>query len=300
MKQNILDAWFPTPNFAKEARHEEPVWRYVLEILAFALFFIIYLFFLLGRSARLLYSFCGGWTPDMQVFCGLFPTIIGILLALLFCRLVEGRRPRTLGFVKKGMGKDYAIGLAVGLVGFSFCIGLAAAFGVVRLDGFVPQIAWPSILLLFFGFMIQGMSEEVISRGYLMITVAKKAPIWVGVLVSAIFFSCAHFSALRYPLTIINIILIGIFLSLFFLRRGSIWMAAGFHTAWNFTQGNFYGLAVSGHTAGSSVVRGEILPGSQLLTGGEFGLEGSIFVTVFVIIGIIVQLCIKPVDYSAA
>src|ERR1700710_2322908 len=49
----------------------------------------------------------------------------------------------------------------------------------------------------------------------------------------------------------------------------------GLHAAWNFTQGWIFGLPVSGGHGGTGLLDGR-LTGSDLLTGGAFGLEASL------------------------
>jgi membrane associated rhomboid family serine protease len=58
-----------------------------------------------------------------------------------------------------------------------------------------------------------------------------------------------------------------------FTRR--LWMAIGLHIAWNFVQGGIYGVAVSGIPV-TGLLR-STLDGPELITGGRFGAEASIF-----------------------
>ena len=81
-------------------------------------------------------------------------------------------------------------------------------------------------------------------------------------------------------LAFLNLLLIGIFLSLYVIKTNDIWGAAGYHSMWNFVQGTFYGISVSGTNVGSAVLSSEIKPGNIFLTGGKFGMEGSIVATV--------------------
>ncbi len=57
-------------------------------------------------------------------------------------------------------------------------------------------------------------------------------------------------------------------------------MTSAMHTAWNLTQGNIYGLQVSGNDAANSIVTA-IYDGkaSSLITGGAFGPEGGLATT---------------------
>jgi len=58
------------------------------------------------------------------------------------------------------------------------------------------------------------------------------------------------------------------------IRTGSVWYASGFHSAWNFFQGNFYGIKVSGMDMNGSVLYFVSDPSRAYLNGGEFGIVG--------------------------
>lgn len=56
-------------------------------------------------------------------------------------------------------------------------------------------------------------------------------------------------------------------------------MVAGAHAFWNMIQGNVFGISVSGFAIARSTIFNASLQGSNLLTGGEFGIEASILCT---------------------
>ncbi len=114
-----------------------------------------------------------------------------------------------------------------------------------------------------------------------MISLMKRSSAVKAVLVNSLAFAFCHM--LNPGLTILaflNLLLIGIFLSLYVIKTNDIWGAAGYHSMWNFVQGTFYGISVSGTNVGSAVLSSEIKPGNIFLTGGKFGMEGSIVATV--------------------
>ena len=63
------------------------------------------------------------------------------------------------------------------------------------------------------------------------------------------------------------------------LKSGSISSAVGFHWSWNFVQGPILGFAVSGHAEKGVFQANSTV--TDVLTGGKFGAEGSIFVALF-------------------
>ncbi|MBQ2265226.1 MAG: CPBP family intramembrane metalloprotease [Oscillospiraceae bacterium] len=236
--------------------------------------------------------------PSMT-FIMLLSTVGTTITVLLFCRLIEGRKLHTIGFTKKGAVPQYLLGLAVGFVMFSAVVGLAWAFGGLHAEGFVGGSA-VSILLALLGFGLQGMSEEVLCRGYLMTTILKHHKPWVAVMTNAVIFALLHGMNNGISLlAIINLTLCGIMFSLYMLRTDNLWGACAIHSIWNFVQGNFFGLPVSGIDSGDSVFRFSLIEGSDLANGGAFGLEGGLPCTI-VLTAVILVLLFVPFGTCAA
>lgn len=77
-------------------------------------------------------------------------------------------------------------------------------------------------------------------------------------------------------------------MALYLLKTDTVWGVAGIHGAWNFAQGNLFGILVSGQPSGTSLMT--FLP--QGNPGGSFGIEGSIM-TSLVLLLLIVYLANK-------
>ena len=131
------------------------------------------------------------------------------------------------------------------------------------------------------------MSEEVIFRGFLMNSIAGRFHAFIAIGISAVAFSLAHVMNPGFGvLVFINLAMFGVFASLYMIAFDDIWGACAIHSVWNFTQGSFYGISVSGSGNQESVFRTTAASSSKLLTGGDFGIEGSIFTTVVLAAGI--------------
>ena len=142
-------------------------------------------------------------------------------------------------------------------------------------------------LVLFLGFLVQGFSEELLCRGCFMLSVARKNSVAAGILCNALVFAALHLlNSGIGPLPIVNLFLFGVLASLYYLWRGNLWGIAAFHSMWNFTQGNIFGILVSGGDYGVSLLTSE-LTGSALINGGDFGMEGGLAVTAAMVIGIV-------------
>ena len=232
-----------------------------------------------------------GSTPWMSII-GLFSTALVIGVCLFYCGVIEKRPIKTVGFVKRG-GRDYIVGLLIGLGLFAAVAGIGALFSLTGLGGFRVNAASdlsPMILLFLVGYAVQGMSEEVLCRGYLMISAARKNSLAAAVIVSSLVFTALHvFNSGFGVLPAVNVFLFGFFMAVYMLRTGSIWGVAAIHSAWNFAEGNVFGFSVSGTSTAPSLLRfGQT--GADLLSGGEFGPEGSVITTAVLLAAIVIVL----------
>lgn len=241
-------------------------------------------------------------STNVVMLLNLASTALGILTAIFFCKWIQKRKPWTLGYKKPGMVKEYLIGLAAGFLCMAFPVLVCILTGAATLS-FNPMAATFSgvgaLIALFLGFCVQGMSEEVLCRGYLMISMArKKGRIWIAIVLSALAFAALHLlNAGITVLAFINLTLFGIFAGFYFVKRGNIWGIAAFHTMWNFTQGNVFGILVSGNNFGTSIFLTHVDPRLALLNGGDFGIEGGLLTTLVLAVGLIVLAFTKQKDW---
>lgn len=273
----------------------------ILEILIFiGVFFGASIF---QYIPTLVAGFSGILTWDGIMMVHLFGTIIMTLITMLFCKVVQKRKMRTLGFKKPDMWKEYGIGLVVGFAMMAVIVLVGVITGSMSLT-FNPEAATGAgigmLVLLFLGFVLQGMSEEVLCRGYFLVSLArKKGNMWMAVIVNAVAFAALHLgNAGIAPLAFVNLILFGIFASVYFVKRGNIWGIAAIHSIWNFAQGNIFGVLVSGNDFGTTIFKSEINDSMTLINGGEFGLEGGILVTIVMVVGTIIMLMTKQKDVA--
>lgn len=236
--------------------------------------------------------------PPWLLLVNLFATVGTYIPVLIYCTKIERRPLRTIGFTKKGAVGEYVAGLGIGLVMFGAVYGLMLLSGQAEFAGFSPDISVGMLILFFLGFMIQGMSEEVLCRGFYYVSAGITNP------AAALFASSAIFSLLHILnpgvtlLALVNVFLFGVFAALYFLRRGDIWGIGAIHTIWNFAQGNLFGCSVSGTGNGGSVLLTRFSQDSTLFTGGTFGPEGGIAVTIILVIGIAVLLPMKNKNHN--
>lgn len=227
-------------------------------------------------------------SSDTYIIFSLFCDIIMIAVVFLFCRFIQKRKLRTLGFCKKGLLKEYLFGALLGFLFFSAAVLGSVLAGGLKIEGISPDFSLGLFVLFLLGFMVQGMAEEILCRGYFLVSFSRRYPLYAAALANSLLFAALHLlNGGISILAFINLFLFGIFASLYFINRGNIWGIGAFHSIWNLVQGNFYGIRVSGINVQSSLFTTVSCEGKELLSGGAFGLEGSIMVTIVLCLGIV-------------
>jgi hypothetical protein len=220
----------------------------------------------------------------------LFCTVFGTILSIIYCRFIEKRPLSSMGIRRGKIIPHYLTGLVVGALMMSVIVlagTITGVFSLTLIDDFNTGV----ILLYLAGFLVQGMSEEFIFRGYLMNTIGGTHSPVLGIIISSVGFSLAHLLNEGISvLALINLALFGAFAGIYIICFNDIWGACAIHSIWNFTQGNIYGISVSGTGETDSILRTTAISNSAFLTGGGFGIEGSIFTTVVLVVGIVLVL----------
>ena len=219
----------------------------------------------------------------------LFAEIFLIVLYTGYCKFIEKRPLSSMGFTKRNMSSFYAkgIGWSAVLIGGAYLICILT--GACHFEGVSAQLVPGYVVFYLIGYMIQGLAEEVICRGYLLVSLSRRNSVWYSVILSSGVFMAMHMSNEHVTvLAYINLFLCGLLFGLLFVESGSIWMVAALHSGWNFLQGNIFGISVSGTAKASSVFDSSFADGWSFMNGGDFGLEGGLAVTIVLAVGIYV------------
>ncbi len=225
------------------------------------------------------------WSGEALTLFGLYATLPATAVILLFCRYARGRSPREI-VGSPGRAWEYAVFAPLGVGLFAAAVGICAAVGALRVEP-AQNFAVGRWLLFLVGFLLQGASEEILCRGYLMGALLQGQNPWVAVTVNSAAFALLHlFNPGVSPLAICNTFLFGVLMSLIVLRRGNLWGACALHSLWNFAQGNLFGIRVSGLSAGPSSFLSFLSPDMPLWNGSQYGLEASLPVTLCLLLGV--------------
>lgn len=236
---------------------------------------------------------------EHETLQNLFLTVIETTAVILFCRLGERRPLRTMGIRKTKVIRDYLVGVVLGVGMFAAVVGIACLFGTMQNNGAIQKISWGMIAVYLCGWLLQGFSEEILCRGFLLSSFGVHQKPWSAVIGSSIVFAVLHLGNDNISgLAIINLTLFGIFAGILYLRTDSIWMVAALHSLWNFAQGNLFGIEVSGMQIPVNILQFQADANGKWINGGAFGVEGGLATTIVFAIGIIMALLWKQRDAS--
>jgi membrane protease YdiL (CAAX protease family) len=207
------------------------------------------------------------------------------------------RRPLALlglGF-SPGWIRETAGGLAAGVGSTGLLVGALVVSGSVSL-AIAPDLGQSMSVMprFLFIFTMAAAVEELIFRGYPLQAFSEGSRRWIAGWLLCFLFTWGHFDNPDVTVVgIVNIFLAAVMLTVLYFQTRRLWLPIALHLSWNFAQSWLWGFDVSGIK-----IEGQLfvvtLHGSDLVTGGEFGLEGSILSTVL-FAAIIVWFLVKPI-----
>src|SRR6266850_5733091 len=262
-------------------------WRLLLFVFAF-----LGISFLLATGLRILYGIGHQYFPNASL--GTFIADVIYRLMLLFSalaagylctRLLEGLPWRALGLAfHAGWLRDLLIGSVVGIASLALAAAIATAAGGLRFSASSTEMfleVGKTLLSSALLFIIAGLAEEAMFRGYPLQTLSRARLALLGVFLTSVPFAAVHlWNPNAGPRAFANTALAGIWLAVAYLRTRSLWFPLGIHWAWNWTLDSVVGLPVSGITISSHPLFRGVDLGPAWLTGGNYGIEGGVACTV--------------------
>jgi hypothetical protein len=225
----------------------------------------------------------GGSLPPGLTFA---LTLSGLLWTLAltwaFRRWLDKAPFRALGLAGMGFWRDTLGGLLLGLASMAALLGLHLALGWAAITFPAEPSALGSLSVMILVLLPAAATEEIAFRGYLLQTVEGWRGWRLGVIVSSLLFGLAH--ALNPGVTALalaNIALAGVVFALVYRLTRRLWFVIAYHFMWNYAQGPLLGFPVSGLTFGGWAQTR--VAGPALWTGGAFGPEGGLLVTLLLI-----------------
>lgn len=226
------------------------------------------------------------------VLCGFQ---IGIFF--LWVKLIEKRHIVTLGFSEEKRLQKFLVGIIIGISSITIITIVLYIVGAIQLD--ISQkndtdtdtYSYFSMLVILLGWLIQSASEEISIRGWLIPSICRRHSASIAILITSIIFGILHlFVPVASVLSFTNLVLSGMFFALYAIKQKGIWGVWGCHFGWNLSLGNIYGFNVSGFAPKGYLFFKVKVIDYDFLTGGQFGPEGGLLVTILLAIGIVVLL----------
>lgn len=210
--------------------------------------------------------------------------LIGYLSAAVLVLRWRNLPLSLLGMSLRGRGKDLLAGLGVAVLLYAVGFGTSLLMGTVEIASveWVPRDLLGTLLF----FLLVAVTEEVMLRGFVlgrMLSAGMNR--FVALFLSSALFSAMHLFNPNFALLpFVNILLAGCLLGASFLYIRNLCFPVVLHWFWNWLQGPVLGYEVSGMDSGETLLTLR-LTGSDLLTGGSFGFEGSLLCTVLLVVG---------------
>jgi uncharacterized protein len=213
---------------------------------------------------------------------------VGFLTALAAAAImgrIEKRRLSEYGLpLSSGFLRRFVEGLLWGAVPVAVLMSAVWLLGGVTFAGFAlaGQTLAGWALLWTVTMVVLGLFEEFLFRGYPLRALSDGLGFWpASVLLSAGFGALHYFTKpMETFADALSVSLIGLLLCFTIARTGNLWLAVGFHTAFDFFALPLFGAPNTGNDG--KAVTGHLLAtqfnGPPWLTGGPCGLEASLLI----------------------
>ena len=251
------------------------LWRVLLFVLVFGLF-----------GALLIIPF----DPVLAEWRGAFPmrahlygqsaSALAVLAATwTMTRFVDRRPFRTIGFAPGRVLRDLAMGFALAAAWLATSLAALWAFGWVSRED--PSAVSATLLLVSaIAVLLNALTQQLLLFGYILQTIRSRAGFPLALLLSAAAFSGVHAGGFQGEwLPAVNVFGAGALFCLAYAVTGNLWLPVAAHFTWNLVLGPVLGLTVSGSSQLSLGWRVLSVEGPPLITGGDFGPEGGLMVT---------------------
>lgn len=224
------------------------------------------------------------WEETSRIGAKLYADGVGalaiILATWLMLRFVDRRSFRSIGLAPGSAVRHLGFGIPAGA---AWLLAPLTALWLAGLAGLQPAGAFsvPALAGAATAIFLNVLTQQLLLCGFIFQTIQARSNSAVAVLVSAALFALYHLGAYQGALLpALNVFLAGLLFCLTFRLSGTLWLPIGIHFAWNLLLGPVLGLTVSGTSelgVGWTVISVE---GPTIYTGGAFGLEGSLLVTI--------------------
>jgi membrane protease YdiL (CAAX protease family) len=202
--------------------------------------------------------------------------------------------------LRLALRKDFWIGSLIGFLTISgtlLTMFLLRGFQVTGLALHGTAIL-SSLFAWGIAFLLAGLVEEFLFRGYVQYTLASGIGFWPAAFVMSGLFGFGHaFNSNENAVGSVAVVMFGLLLCLFLRRTGNLWCAVGFHLGYDWGQ-MFYGVPDSGIVPYHNLLN-STLSGPKWLTGGMIGPEASVLTPMaLLVVALVFSRYYREIRYS--
>ncbi|MCK4666786.1 CPBP family intramembrane metalloprotease [Candidatus Dependentiae bacterium] len=190
--------------------------------------------------------------------------------------------------IKLGLveGFEFLKGFTGGILIFGSFLILFIIFTSTRMM-FNEAFSLLSTVYVILALLLLAFFEEYVYRGYLYNLITKHSNRFWGIFISSLIFLIFHLANSNIGVIgIVNIFAFGVLLALIYERCKNLYLITGIHFIWNFLS-VFCGFQVSGIKLEFLPIKITLGDAPEIITGGQFGPEGSIITTIILTVLIV-------------
>jgi membrane protease YdiL (CAAX protease family) len=230
-------------------------------------------------------------------------SLVAALVPALVMAYIEKRPFGVYGLpASKAFGKLFWVGALWGIVSLSAMMAAMRGTGVFYFGAFAihgRRLAEYAVFWAVF-FVIVGLFEEFLLRGYTQFTLTRGIGFWPSALLLSVAFGAIHLGNKGEDrVGALGAAIIGLFFCLTIRRTGNLWFAVGLHASWDWGETFLYSVPNSGMVAPGHLLNSSF-QGPRWLTGGSVGPEASIFVFILMALMWVVFHFTYPAKREAA
>ncbi|MEQ8142698.1 CPBP family intramembrane glutamic endopeptidase [Streptomyces sp. OP7] len=207
--------------------------------------------------------------------------LVTAVLAVYVYAWVVGRTERraVTEVARKGAAGALLRGLLIGVLVFGAVVGNIAFLGHYEVEGWGSATGAVGLA----GFMAAAsVTEELLFRGVVFRIMEERAGTWTVLIVTSVLFGAWHLANPDASLWGVAVITLsaGPMLGAAYVATRNLWVPMGLHFGWNFAASGLFSTEVSGNDTQQGLLDAST-SGPTLISGGEFGPEGSLYTLVF-------------------
>jgi len=206
--------------------------------------------------------------------------LVNVLIATWVVARIEQRSIFSYGFgLVTNAKRLYAEGLGIGALVGGILVGALIASKSIWIEraSDMHGVYWLWVIVWAAIAIVMAIAEEAFVRGYVIYSLSRVIGFWPSALASTVLFLAVNRDGLQNPLDVLNLTGLGLLACFALLKTGSLWLAAGFHAVFDFVQ-----YFVASNFSDWNLPHGRLFDivalGPNWITGGQSGIEASIFV----------------------